>query len=300
MGGGHGTGGGIGGGGVRPRTLVLGGGGAGAEVPWDAPVAGADDAGLARGDGCFETLLAHGGPPARAVRLAAHLERLERSARSLELPAGAPTRADWERAAGTLLAGLPAGAQAVLRLTLTRGSGGPPLALATLRPVPAALLAARRDGVRAVVLARGTATTPHAPWLLGTVKALSYAVHTAALREAARRGADDALFADADGCLLEAPTATLAWLVDGRLHTPPTEGTGVLPGTTWEAVAAGAGLPSARTRLPAAALPGVDAAWLLSSVRGAVEVRSVDGRPLRRAGALTARLRALALDLPPS
>ncbi|WP_432572086.1 aminotransferase class IV [Kineococcus sp. SYSU DK005] len=280
---------------VRPRTAVLGRG----EVPWDAPVAAADDLGLSRGDGVFETLLVRGGNPARVVGLQAHLERLERSAAALELPA--PDRAAWGALARELAAGVPAGAEATLRLTLTRGApGAGPTGLAALRPLPAETLRARERGVRVVALARGTSAHLHAeaPWLLGGAKTLSYAVHTAALREAARRGADDALFTSTEGLVLEGPTATVLWWAGGRLLTTPAGPSGILEGTTQRAVFAAAGAEGLPTGVEEVAVPGLlaaEAVWLASSVRGAVEVTHLDGTALARRPELTRRLRGWAL-----
>lgn len=264
----------------RPRTAVLGGG----EVPWDSPVAPADDAGL-RGDGCFETLLVHGGEPARAVRLAEHLDRFARGAEELEVPFD---RAGWEALARSLTDDVPAGAEAALRLSLSRSG----LGIATLRPVPAAVLAGR-GGVRVVTLPRGTVAVPGARWLLAAVKTSSYAVNSAALREAARRGADDALFVDAGGLALEGPTANLLWRADGEWHTPPVAGRGVLAGTTLAAVG-----PHRETALRPSRLAGVDGAWLLSSLRGAAPVLAVDGVPVPRDPGLTRWLQGIALDRP--
>ncbi|WP_432491212.1 aminotransferase class IV [Kineococcus auxinigenes] len=280
---------------VRARTAVLGG----AEVPWDAPVAAADDAGAARGDGVFETVLVLGGPPVRVVHLDAHLDRFARSALALDLPA--PERPAWEELAARLTGEVPAGAEAVLRLTLTRGApGSGPTGFATLRPVPAAVLRARAEGVRAVSLTRGTPARAHAaaPWLLGGAKVLSYALHTAALREAARRGADDALLTSAEGLVLEGATSSVVWATGGRLLTAPVDGTGVLPGTTQRAVfaaAAAAGVPTGAELVPPRLLRAAGAVWLTSSVRGVVEVTHLDGEPVARRPELTARLRAWAL-----
>ncbi|MCI2240108.1 aminotransferase class IV [Kineococcus sp. TRM81007] len=280
---------------MRARTAVLGRG----EVAPGAPVAAADDAGAARGDGVFETLLVLGGPPVRPVHLDAHLERLARSAHALDLPA--PDLAAWRELAVALSADVPAGAEAVLRLTLTRGvPGAGPTGLAALRPVPPALVSARERGVRVVALTRGTPARVHAaaPWLLGGAKVLSYAVHAAALREAARRGADDALLTSTEGLVLEGATSSAVWAAGGRLLTAPVDGTGVLPGTTQRAVFAGAaaaGIATGTDLVPVARLRAADAVWLTSSVRGVVEVTHLDGEPLARRTDLTARLRAWAL-----
>ncbi|WP_432494821.1 aminotransferase class IV [Kineococcus gypseus] len=278
---------------VRARAAVLGRG----EVPAHAPALRADDAGAARGDGCFETLrvLGRAGAGPLVQHLEAHLERLAASCAAMDLPV--PDRAAWRALAALLSDGVPAGAEAVLRLAVTRGApGAGPTGVATLAPVPPALLRQRAEGVRAVVLTTGTDARAHAraPWLLGGVKHLSYALNAAALREAARRGADDAVLVDVRGLLLEAPTASLVWSCGGELRTPRTAGTGVLPGTVQRAVfaAAGAeGVPAREVDAGVADLLSADAAWLTSSVRGVVELTALDGAAPARDAALSARVR---------
>lgn len=276
---------------VRARTALLGSG----EVAWDAPLVGADDLGLTRGDGVFETLRVVGGPPRRLLQLDAHLDRFARSARTLELPE--PDRAAWTALARAVSDEVPAGAEASLRLSLTRGRpGAGPTGIATLRPVGPETTGPRVHGCRVVSLTRGTPAQVHAaaPWLLGGAKTLSYAVHTAALREAVRRGADDALFTSTEGSVLEGPTATLLWLADGELRTTPTDGTGILAGTTQLAVFAGAraaGTPTAVRPVTVDQVQAADAAWLVSSIRGAVEVTHLDDVELTRRPDVTALLR---------
>ncbi|GAB3454457.1 aminotransferase class IV [Kineococcus endophyticus] len=265
---------------LRNRTAVLGTG----EVPWDSPVIPSDDPGL-RGDGFFETLLVHGGPPPRIVRLREHLDRFERSAAAFALTLD---RTAWEHLVAGITDDVPAGAEAVLRLTASAGT-----CTATLRPVPQSVREGR-DGVHVVSLARGTSTTPDAPWLLAAAKTSSYAVNSAALREARRRGADDALFLDATGEVLEAPTANLLWRADGRWWTPPQAGRNVLPGTTLAAVAAQFDVHETSCRPED--LQRSDGAWLLSSLRGAAPVRSLDGSPLPVDESLTTVLARTALE----
>ena len=106
-----------------------------------------------------------------------------------------------------------------------------------------------------------------APWLLLGAKTLSYAVNMAAIREAKRRGADDAIFVSSDGFVLEAPTASLILRIGDAFVTPAPNG-GILQGTTQVSalrVARGAG-PRDRLRdVPTTSSCEADAAWLVSS-----------------------------------
>jgi len=260
-----------------------------------SPVLRADDLGAVRGDGVFETVLVRGGQP---WLLEEHLARFAGSAARLQL--ALPALADWRRLAADLLVGWPADREGVLRLICTRGpeSGGPPTGYGYLAPVPTETLRQRAEGVRVVTATLGLAADVRAgaPWLLGGVKAVSYAANMAALRHAQAQGADDVIYVSADGLVLEAPTATVVWAAGGRLVTVPAD-TGVLAGTTAAELfrrAPGLGLATEVRRAAADVLHSADAVWLLSAVRGAVPVTAVDGRARGDAG-LTVRIRA-ALD----
>lgn len=260
-----------------------------------APVFGAFDLAPTRGDGAFESVLVRGGRPRK---LAAHLARLSTSADRLEL--SAPTAERWTDLVDVVLDPPPAD-ECVLKLLLSRGEegAGSPIAVATVSPVPAETLRQRREGIRILLLTLGWAADVRAtaPWLLGGVKSLSYAVNLAALRHAHAAGAEDVLFVSADGRLLEGPTSTLIWARGQTLHTPPTS-TGTLPGTTQRAlfaVAERAGLGTATTDAPVADLETADGVWLVSSIRGAAEVTGIDG-VRRPPAALTGTLREL-LDI---
>jgi 4-amino-4-deoxychorismate lyase len=116
----------------------------------------------------------------------------------------------------------------------------------------------------------------------------------AAQRHAHAVGADDVVFTSLEGQLLEGPTSTVVWSADGVLHTPPLD-TGILPGTTMArlfARAADAGRPTAVTAGTVDDLHAADAVWLVSGVRGAVVVHTLDGVPRGDAG-LSERLREL-------
>jgi 4-amino-4-deoxychorismate lyase len=276
---------------------VLGVPGVGLVDP-DTPLLRADDLAVLRGDGCFETLRVHDGS---ALDVEAHLARLARSAAGLDLPE--PDLKQWRALVGEMVAAWTEPGEATLRLVLTRGveGGGPPTAFALMGPLPESIPRQRRDGVRVVTLSRGTPADAHAasPWLLGGVKSTSYAVNMAALRHAQAVGADDVVFVSTDGQVLEGPTATVVWAEGDVLYTPPVD-LGILAGTTVRTLFDRAGGQDLRTgvrRATVADLHAADGLWLVSSVRGAVRVVSLDGTPHRDRGGLTPRLQA-ALGLP--
>ena len=251
------------------------------------------DQGLVRGDGVFESATVVGG---NAPYLAAHLTRLARSAQLLEL--ADPGEATWRSLLDAVLTDWPAAVEGVLRLFLTRGpgGGGPPTAIALLAAVPAETLRQRTEGIAVLSLGLGVPADfrAGAPWLLGGAKTISYAVNMAAQRHAAASGADDVVFTSLEGQLLEGPTSTVVWAADGALHTPPLE-TGILAGTTVArlfARAADGGWPAAATPGTVADLHAADAVWLLSGIRGAATVHTLDGVARGDAG-LTARVRDL-------
>lgn len=275
------------------RVVAVWRDGAAVRVPADQPVVTAFDLGLGRGDGVFESIAVVG---AGAPHLSAHLARLARSAGLLELPDVGGTV--WRALVDSVLAGWDHGTDGVIRLFLTRGLGQglPPTALAVLSPVPAEVVRQRTDGISVITLGLGVPADfrSHAPWLLGGAKTLSYAVNMAALRHAAARGADDVIFTSLEGQILEGPTSTVVWSADGVLHTPPLA-TGILPGTTMArlfARAADAGRPTAVTPGTVDDLRAADAVWLVSGVRAAATVHTLDGVP-RGDGGLSAGVREL-------
>jgi 4-amino-4-deoxychorismate lyase len=248
-------------------------------VPADTPLLRADDLGVLRGDGIFETLNVRGGRP---WLLDEHLARMARSAARLDLPL--PPAADLRALAAQACGAWPATDEGALRLVATRGpeSGGPPSVYATLTTIGDKQRAGRRDGVAVRTLALGVSATvrPEAPGLLAGAKTLSYAVNMASLRWAAAEGADDVLWISTEGYALEAPTASLVWLAGGVLYTVPPESTGILAGTTAAHLLARAGelgWTAQERMVRPAELAAADGVWLTSSVRGPAEVRALDG-----------------------
>lgn len=260
----------------------------------DTPVLRADDAGLTRGDGCFEGCRVRDGV---VDKLEAHLARMARSALALGIDFDPQP---WRELVASAVAAWPAAGEAAMRLVLTRGpaNGASPTGLLTVSPLPEAYPRQRRDGIRAVTLCRGTAGDAYqdAPWLLGGVKTLSYAVNMAAQREAIRRGAEDVIFVSSDGLVLEAPTSSVLWWAEHTLHTTPTGASGILGGTTQQLLfdrAADAGWRTATSPVQVRELHRAGSLWLLGTVRGPVDVVELDGRPRGRDLARTAQVRAL-------
>jgi 4-amino-4-deoxychorismate lyase len=275
------------------RKVAIWRDGAAVSVPADEPVVTAFDQGLGRGDGVFESVAVAGGGTAH---LPAHLARIGNSAALLEL--ADPGETVWRALVDAVLADWPAEVEGVVRLFLTRGLGEglPPTALALLSPVTAEVLRQRTNGVSVVSLGLGVpaAFRASAPWLLGGAKTLSYAVNMAAQRHAHTLGVDDVVFTSLEGQLLEGPTSTVVWATGGALHTPPVE-TGILPGTTMARLFACAeddGWPTSVTPGTVTDLHDADAVWLLSGVRGAATVHTLDGAPRGDAG-LSTRIREL-------
>lgn len=271
-------------------------------VDADEPILCADDLGVLRGDGVFETMNVRDG---KAFLLDRHLARMAVSASRMEfeLPGEAALA---ELAEQALAAWRERGTgEAALRLVATRGRehGGPPTVFATVDPVPRERVLPRRDGLRIATASLGVDADARgkAPWLLGGVKALSYATTMAVMRWAKAQGADDALWVSADGYALEGPTSSLLWLEDGTLCTTPVS-TGILPGTTSAFLLENAsrlGLEAAERLIAAEDLAGVEGAWLTSSVRGVAFITSVNGRSVAQRPDITAELGKLAgFDVP--
>ncbi len=276
---------------------VLGILGAGIVDP-TTPVIQADDAGVTRGDGCFEGLrIRTDGEGVSAVdKLERHLARMGRSTAALGIPFDETA---WRGLVQQACAVWTTPGEAALKLVQTRGPlDGRATGFLTVSPLPADYPRQRRDGLRVVSLARGLTTHAFAdaPWLLGGVKTLSYAVNMAAQREAERRGADETIFVAADGTVLEAPTGSVVWAVGTSLHTTPTGDTGILAGTTQQLLferAAAADWTTHETLATLEDLHAADVVWVISSVRGPVDIVELDGKQRARMPGVDSEIRIL-------
>ena len=258
------------------------------EIDPSAPALSVGELSTQRGDGIFESI---GVVRGHAQEVGPHLDRLAHSAAICDLPA--PNPEQWRQAIERAAAHCPPDGEGVIKLILSRGVEHGPAPTAWVTAAEAAdNTRVRAEGVRVVTLDRGydSGVPSRAPWLLLGAKTLSYAVNMAAIREAKRRGADDAIFVTTDGFVLEAPTASLVLKQGTRFVTPAPNG-GILHGTTqlslFEHLEA-EGHETAYEDVPVDALRSADAAWLLSSVRLAAPIIAVDGVDMPKDAALTA------------
>lgn len=230
----------------------------------------AEDPVFSRGDGVFETALVRDG---RVLLLDEHLTRLAGSAALAGLPC--PDSGRWRAAVSAAVGKRQSG---VLRLVLGRGVGAA-VAFVTISAVPARAAVARRDGVAAVTLVR-----PH--WPLAAAKSLSYAANVAALKHAESLGADDAVFVDATGAVLEGPRSAVVLAVRGSAGEPvlvTPDASSILPSTTQRALfaaAAAQGVECVYRRVTVPDLLAAQGVWLLSAITLAARVHTLDGRAL--------------------
>ncbi len=263
------------------NLLAVAVGGRGVVDPTE-PVLRADDEALLRGRAAFETVRVYGGKP---FKLAEHLARLAGSAERIGLPD--VNRLELEELARQALeaAGAP---DAVLRLYWTPT----PVSLALVSALGDHYDDLRERGQRLISL-RGVRADE--PWLLPGVKSTSYAVNMAAEAEAKRQGADDAVFVDLEGTVLEGPTTNIWWRRDRTLYTPSLD-LGILAGVTRATVlelAGACGYAVEDGHYGLTELLAADEAFTSSSVREVMPVTALDGAPIAHGPAAEELQRAL-------
>jgi 4-amino-4-deoxychorismate lyase len=249
------------------------------EIDSSAPALRVAELSTQRGDGIFETLSVVNGHP---LEVEPHIKRLINSAQICELPV--PNAKQWRAAIAHAVARVPHEGELALKLVLSRGVEHGPAPTAWLHATAAQdFHGIRQSGVKVATLDRGYArgVAERAPWLLMGAKTLSYAVNMAALREAKRRGADDAIFLTTDGFVMEGPTSSVIIRSGGAFVTPAPSGA-ILHGTTQQSLFEHLEAEGEQVQyrdVTVEELRGADAAWLVSSVRLAVAVTELDGRP---------------------
>ena len=251
-------------------------------IPCEDAAIASNDGGLLFGDSLFETLKAH----RNKIQLKAqHLDRLEDAARRLDFPCPRP---QLETALAQTAACLTAPVSR-LRLTLTRGNhqgllwpdSGDGNFLLTAAPYQEPDLF-RQDGGAVCVSAPNQRVNPFSP--LPQMKHGNYADCLYAYNRARQAGADEALFFDDRGTVLEGATSNIFALIEDRLVTPPA-GTLVLDGIIRQEVihaAAKSRLLVVEQELSRKELLGASEVFLTNSLIELLPVTSIDGQELQR------------------
>lgn len=103
-----------------------------------------------------------------------------------------------------------------------------------------------------------------------------------AVMEAQLRGADEALWLDANGCVTESTASNFACVREGRLLTPPCN-QGLLPGVTRAVLfelARELSIPAGEARLTRHEVYNAEEAFLLSTLKDVLPVTEIDGRAI--------------------
>ncbi len=237
----------------------------------DAASISALDHGLTVGDGVFETMKVVDGRPFALTR---HLDRLERSAAGMGLPA--PNRAEVREACHAVVAAIDASRVHRLRVTYTAGKG--PLGSDRTDAIPTLTVASSPAPSWAP-----QAAVALAPWprnergpLVG-LKTTSYGDNVVALAWARERGAGEAIFVNTAGRLCEGTGSNVFVVVDDQVLTPPLS-SGCLAGVTRALVLEWS--DARETDLPGDALTTATEVFLTSSTRDVQPVSRVDEREL--------------------
>ena len=244
----------------------------GAIVPPDFARIDPADRGFTLADGLFETLRAYRGRP---FRLEDHLVRLESSAEAL----GIPLLFDAVRIAEAVVELLEANSliegDAAIRITATRGIGprglAPPADVKPTLLITTTAYAPSPDSCSAAIVdIRRNEGSP-----LSQMKSLGYLDNVLAARDAADRGAEEAILLNNAGRVAGAARANVFAVLDGRLLTPPLRD-GVLPGIARRVVldlAEALRIPTQEASLSPADLMAAREIFLTNSL---FEVRSVE------------------------
>jgi branched-chain amino acid aminotransferase len=234
------------------------------------------DHGFTVGDGVFEAVKTLRGTPFALTR---HLDRLQRSAAGLGLPA--PDLDDVRRGVKEVVEDDPIGR---LRITWTAGphpmgsgrGGGPPTLVVAYSAIgPAA----------------DTTTVVTVPWTRNEhgatagLKTTSYAENVIALAHAQAHGGTEAILANTAGHLCEGTGSNVFYVLDGELRTPSLAA-GCLAGITRELVVEWCGAREVDEPL-ADVRDRASEAFLVSTTRDVQAIARWDDRELPAPGPVT-------------
>jgi aminodeoxychorismate lyase len=240
------------------------------------------DRGFLLGDGLFETVRVANGKP---FRFAQHLERLSRGADFLKIKLPFAPK-EIQKCAAQLIEKNNL-SNAILRLTLTRGSGArgysihgadkPTLAI-TLHPLPPG----NPDDEPVQWSLITSAHKLPAGDALAAFKTTSKILNVLARTEAEDQGADEALLLNTNGEVAETAGGNIFWIHRDAVCTVPT-GRGVLPGITRAVVleiCQSLGFAVNKRVIKPEHLKNAEGIFVTQSALGIIPVAAFDGRPV--------------------
>lgn len=241
------------------------------------------DHGFLYGEGVYETMRTYNGRPFLYER---HMRRLRRSAEMivLDVPFSDDDLAD--RIRQTMAAAGLNGAEAYIRVLLTRGIGEltyDPRAT----PVPSVVIIVKRHVdpppeafERGVKVCLSPILRNHPQSLNPMIKSNNLLNNALAMQEALRRGGTEAIMRNHRGEVSECSQSNLFIVKRGVMLTPPLEA-GLLPGITREAVieiAGDIGVEAREQTLREDELFAADEAFLTSTTKELLPIVQVDDR----------------------
>ncbi len=261
-------------------------------VPWNEATVSIDDRGFQFGDGVYEVIRTYRGTP---FELAAHLGRLDRSAKELSL-SQPYSRAQWVQ---WIQQGLgQAGYQeAKVYIQITRGAaprdhGFPldtaPTVVMTIRELHPPALQVRQDGVTAC-------TCEDLRWGRCDIKSVNLLANVLAREEAKKAGVFEAILIK-DGLVTEGSISNVMTVQAGAIVTAP-EGPRILSGVTRTVVLGMArkdGIPVEERFISVDSLYAADEVFLTGTTLEVLGVVRVDGKTIGsgRPGPITKTLAA--------
>lgn len=261
-------------------------------LPWKDATVSIDDRGFQFGDGVYEVIRTYRGAP---FELAAHLNRLNRSAKELSL-SQPYSRAQW---AQWIHQGLgQAGYQeAKVYIQITRGAAPrdhafpaeiPPTVVMTIRELHPLSLQIRQEGVSAC-------TCEDLRWGRCDIKSLNLLGNVLAREEAKKAGVFEAILVK-DGLVTEGSLSNVMAVQSGTIITAP-EGPRILSGVTRTVLLGLAGkedIPVEERFLSVDSLYAADEVFLTGTTLEVLGVIRIDGRTIGsgRPGPITKTLAA--------
>ena len=249
-------------------------------VPFAEARVPVEDRGLQFGEALYEVVAVTGGQPFRLVE---HVDRMSAGARELGLEAGVPAAPIWQHIVEQLHRRERL-RTAILYAQITGGTA-PRAHLAGEQPLPCFFAYLRAfDFPAPADAARGIAaiTVPESRWHRCNLKTVMLLPAVLAKREAAERGAAEAIFVGRDGFVNEGASSTV-FAVKARAVTTPPRTQRILPGVSAvvvQEICAELGIQYRVQPLTLSDLATADEVFLASTTMLLMPVSRLDFRPL--------------------